>query len=72
MTKATLQSVIEKAGNRHDEWGDAVKLRVSNEFDFIAAEVKYHHDCQVLFYAGKLPSLCYVLLIYTWSVLILI
>ncbi|KAG0729638.1 hypothetical protein GWK47_029911 [Chionoecetes opilio] len=28
MTKATLQSVIEKAGDRHDEWGDAVRLRV--------------------------------------------
>ncbi|KAG0723755.1 hypothetical protein GWK47_042018 [Chionoecetes opilio] len=53
LTKATLQSVIEKAGDRHDEWGDAVRLRISNELDFIAAEVKYHHDCQVLFYAGK-------------------
>ncbi|KAG0712857.1 hypothetical protein GWK47_017480 [Chionoecetes opilio] len=34
MTKATLQSVIEKAGDRHDEWGDAVRLRVSNELRF--------------------------------------
>ncbi|KAG0721768.1 hypothetical protein GWK47_045791 [Chionoecetes opilio] len=40
MTKATLQSVIEKAGDRHDEWGDAVRLRVSNELDFIAAGSK--------------------------------
>ena len=55
MTRESLQSIITKADDRGDEWGEIVKLRISNEYDLIAAEVKYHHDCQVSFYAGKPP-----------------
>lgn len=53
MTKESIQSIIMNADDRGDEWVETVKLCISNEYDLIAAEVKYHHDCQVLFYAGK-------------------
>jgi hypothetical protein len=53
MTKVALQSIIAKANDRGDEWGYSVKLRLSAEIDAIAAEVKYHHDCQVSFYDGR-------------------
>lgn len=52
-TKPLLQSVILKADERKDEWGAMVKLRLQTVSDIIAAERKYHHDCQVRFHSGK-------------------
>ena len=53
MTMESLQSVIIKSEERGDEWGESVKRRISNEYDLVTAEVRYHHDCQIIFYAGK-------------------
>lgn len=36
------------------EWSEIVSPCISNEYGFRDAEVKYHHNCQVMFYAGKL------------------
>ncbi|KAL8570268.1 hypothetical protein ACOMHN_011290 [Nucella lapillus] len=51
-TKELLASVVQKADERNDEWGESVKLRVHCLGDLIAAEAVYHHDCQVRFHKG--------------------
>ena len=53
MTKVALKNILAKANSRNDEWGIAVKLRLSTEIDAIAAEIKYHHECQVSFFTDR-------------------
>ena len=58
-TKELLASVSAKSLERADSWGEAVHIRIQNIGDLVAAEAKYHHDCQVRFYSGKqqLPNI---------------
>ena len=49
-----LQSTVEeKALQRSDEWGRSVHVRIQNVGDLVAAQAKYHHDCQVRFHSGR-------------------
>jgi hypothetical protein len=42
-------TIIHIADQRRDEWGDAVRCRVGNTFDSVAAEGRYHRECFVRF-----------------------
>ena len=37
MKRETLQSIIVKADDRSDEWGEIVNFRISNEYDLVTA-----------------------------------
>ena len=52
-TKKLLHSIETTAVARHDDWSDEVILRTKCVGDLIAAEAKYHQDCQVKFFAGR-------------------
>uniref|UniRef100_V5I9F0 Uncharacterized protein n=1 Tax=Anoplophora glabripennis TaxID=217634 RepID=V5I9F0_ANOGL len=45
----TFMSCIEVARTRSDAIAEAVLARVEFEYDLVAAEAKYHHDCYVSF-----------------------
>lgn len=55
-TKELLASVVSKADERNDKWGEDVRIRVQCVGDLIAAEAVYHHECQVRFHSGKPPQ----------------
>ena len=52
-TKDFIHSVEEKCIERSDTWGNDVHMRIQNIGDTVAAEVKYHHGCQVSFHKGR-------------------
>lgn len=52
-TPELLSSIIAKALERGDAWGQAVFICVQNIGDLMAAEAKYHHQCQVRFHDGR-------------------
>lgn len=55
-TKEIVKSTLTKAEERNDEWGNAVKYRLTpflEHGDLVAEEAKYHHECQVRFNTGQ-------------------
>lgn len=42
-------TIIRLANQRGDDWGDAVRSRVENTFDLVAAEARYHRECFAIF-----------------------
>ncbi|XP_064120382.1 uncharacterized protein LOC135225033 [Macrobrachium nipponense] len=52
-TKDFIHSLQEKCIERSDKWGNEVHVRIQNIGDTVAADVKYHHDCQVSFHKGR-------------------
>ncbi len=47
------EKCTEMADKRNDEWEKAVKLRLANIIDAVAADVMYHHDCYLNFCQEK-------------------
>ena len=47
------KSILERAAERNDKWGDSVASRVQNTIDLIAVEARYHHECRTQFYLAK-------------------
>lgn len=39
--------------NPNDEWALKVKARINDCIDFVAAETRYHHNCQLRYWMGK-------------------
>ncbi|MES9880176.1 MAG: hypothetical protein ABW185_04765 [Sedimenticola sp.] len=52
-----MLSVEKKCKERSDTWSNEVHVRIQNIGDAVAAEVKYHHDCQTNFYVRRDPPM---------------
>lgn len=43
-------STLDIASKRGDDWGKKIVNRITNVFDLVAVEAKYHGDCQIKFF----------------------
>ena len=43
-------TVVIRATEREDQWGDSVLARVCNTIDLVAVEAKYHKECRIKFF----------------------
>lgn len=48
-TLGMKQSILDICNQRNDSWSDAVRVRVINTVDLVAAEAKYHVQCLLSF-----------------------
>ena len=44
------ETVVIRATEREDQWGDSVLARVCNTIDLVAVEAKYHKECRIKFF----------------------
>ena len=47
------ETILNKATDRQDDWGNVVGVRIQNAFDLVAAEAKYHRNCAQIFLRNR-------------------
>ena len=52
-TLSIRDTILKRARDRHDEWGNDVLQRICHVIDLVASDGRYHHDCYVQFTKEK-------------------